>query len=843
MKLAKLIRLMVFKNIRNERFLTVLSIIGVALGIGLFIGVKVASDRALLSFEDDVKGIEQNTNYEILDISGIDFDEQVYGRILRIEENSFPALKVNGYIPGIKESVSINGIDTVKSIRFLRSSRDMKFDVRDLYRDLNAILITKKLSDMYSLKKGSALDVLVYDKKCTLKVIGVLSADTLPADTVIMDIGNFQEYFGKTGLLSIIDLKTSEKGAETIQKTLPPNLSIESKTDLLKSRKSLITSFKYNLQFISLIAILVGMFLLYNTIFISVVKRRTEIGILRGLGADKKTIVILFVVQGLLLGLAGSLLGIAMGQVIAYFSVFAVERTISTMYSSISVSDYLISWGDSGTALVLGLLVSLAASAIPAYESSKIKPNESSKEGSFESKYKGYQKAFSFLGLCLIPAGGILSYLDYRFTPFDFPFLSYLGILLIILGFAFASPFYLSTVLKAVKKPSGRLFKATGKIANGDMQGNLYRFSVALMSVAISCALIVSLLTLIFSFRNSLKAWLGRNIYADVYVKPASCTSNFCFYPLSEEVVKILKGFPEVAGVDKFRTLHIDLFGRKVVVGFGDISVQRKYSPSHYYDPRSKERYQGLEDKKRLSISRYLSSKYGLKKGDTLELQTPKGKESFEINDVFSSYSTTSGFIYMDRKWLKKYWGLDDATQVAIYLKKGVDPAQFIRKVKDTVSGRYSLEIMDNNEIRKKVLNIFNKTFSITYAIELISIIVSLIGVLNTLMALVLERKREISIIRYLGGSWQQIKQVLILSAGIVGIAGIFLGAIMGLLMSIIFIQVVNKISFGWEIRFQIPFSYLFLITSVLFLATLLAGMLPAKVARKIDPKRFISFE
>jgi len=242
-------------------------------------------------------------------------------------------------------------------------------------------------------------------------------------------------------------------------------------------------------------------------------------------------------------------------------------------------------------------------------------------------------------------------------------------------------------------------------------------------------------------------------------------------------------------------------------------------------------------------ISEYLSIKYGIKKGDTIKLNTPRGSAEFTVNDIFSSYSTTAGFIYLDKKWLREYWGLDDATQVSIYVKDGVVVDEFIYKLNGRLLPNYSLEIMNNQQLRQKIMNIFNSSFAITYAIELIAIIVSLIGVINTLLALVFERKREISIIRYLGGSWKQIQQNMMLSAGIVGITGILLGMLLGPLMSIIFINVVNKISFGWEIHFKIPFIYLISITTLLFCTTLLAGLLPSKVARKIDPKRFISFE
>ena len=844
MRFLKLIRILVIRNIGEEKFLTFLSVIGIALGIGLFTGVKVASDRAITSFEADIKGISPYANYEIINTSGVDFSEEVYGKVHALEENSFPFLKTFGYVPAFKEAIDINGIYTVKAIRFLRPFRSQKIDIEHFYRDLNGILITKKFSDKYSFKKGDTFSALVYDRAYTLKVIDVLNSDSLLPNAVIMDIGNFQEIFGRTGYLSGIDLATGEKRAEEIRKILPFDLRIEKKEKIFENQKSLVASFRYNLEFVSLIAILVGIFLLYNTVFISVVKRRTEIGILRSLGIDKRTVVMLFTVQGLVLGLIGSLLGIFFGQIAAYFSVIAVEKTISTMYSTVSISDYLITRHDALMALLLGLFISLLASAVPSFESSKIRPNESSREGSFEGRYRKYQKIAALAGILFILSGTFMSYLDYRYMPFEFPFFAYGGILFIIAGFTFISPFYLGVTLRTMKRPVERIFGAIGKITLGDMRGNIYRFSVALMSVAISSALIIAILTLMFSLRGSLQGWIHKNITSDVYIKPDSCKANYCFYPMSKEVFGMVKGFPEVEGIDRFRGIQTELFGRKVIAGFADVGVKRKYLHRRYIDREYERILREMEgDQPAAGISEYLSTKYGLKKGDIIKLKSPAGNVAFRVNDIFSSYATTSGFIYIDRKWLKKYWGLDDVTQISVYLKKGANVDEFIHRLRERLPPAYSLDIMNNQILRDKVMDIFNKSFAITYAIEFISIMVSLIGVINTLLALVFERKREISVIRYLGGSWRQIQQTLILSAGIVGLAGIFFGSLLGPLMSIILVRVVNKISFGWEIDFKIPFLYLSAVTMVLFLTTLISGVLPSKVARKIDPRRFVSFE
>ena len=844
MKFLKLLRFIILRNLGQEKFFTSLSIIGIALGIGLFTGVKVASDRAIESFESEIRGINPHANHQVLDVSGLDFDESVYKDIRRLEENSLPVLKTFGYLSSVRDTIDINGIYTAKALQFFSPANSRNIDLEAFYREINGVMITKNFSEKHHLKEGDILTALVYDKEYRLKVLAVEDFPSLLPNTVIMDIGNFQEYFGKTGFLTRIDLLSEERTVDSINRALPSNLRVEKKEQIFRNQKALIASFRYNLQFISLIAVLAGIFLLYNSVFISVVKRRTEIGILRGLGADKKTVVMLFIVQGVILGAIGSLLGIIFGQVAAYFSVMAVEKTISTMYSTIPITDYMITKGDAITALFLGIFISVLASAIPSYEASRIRPNESSREGSFEGRYRKYQPVVSLTGFLCIITGIIISYMDYRYMPFSFPLLAFTGILFIIAGFTFISPFYLSIVLNIMKKPVEKIFRAVGNITIGDMRGSVYRFSVALMSVAISSALIIAFLTIIFSLRNSLTGWINKYITADVYIKPASCKSNYCFYPVSEEVIDIAGSLPGVEGIDRFRGLQMDFLGKKVTAGFADTGVKRKFISRKYEDREHENVLKEMEGNEQVAgISEYLGIRYGLKKGDIIKLQTPGGEADFRINDVFSSYATTSGFIYIDRKWLKKYWGIDDATQLGIYLKNDTDAGQFIRTLREKLPPEYSLEIFDNQGLRDKVFDIFNKSFAITYAIELISIIVSLIGVVNTLLALVFERKREISILRYLGASWQQLRQNFILSAGIIGITGILLGSILGSLMSAILIHVVNKISFGWEIQFEMPFLYLSVVTLLLFITTLAAGLIPSRAAKRIEPKKFISFE
>jgi putative ABC transport system permease protein len=841
MRFWKLLQRIVLRSVKEERFLTTLSVVGVALGIGLFMGVNVATEKAVGSFETTIRGINPTFNYEVVSSSGTDFPEEVYKPVRTINRSSLPILSVNAVVPAWDETIDIQGIYTSGALALTGLSGEADIDLEDFFKKRDGLFITKKFSQVHNLKKGDVFSAFVYNKAYRFQVVDVIDNPLVPENRVFMDLGNFQDSFHKTGFLSRIDLRTDEKKAGEIAAVLPRGLVIEKKEQLLRNQKALIDGFQFNLRFVTFLAVLVGVFLLYNTIFISVVKRRTEIGILRGLGMDRKTVVALFSLQGMSLGLAGSLLGIAFGQIVAWFSLLAVEKTITRFYQTVLIPDSFITGKDALSTLLLGLSVSFLASIVPAWESANVRPNESAREGTFERTYKGRQKLLSLIGAVAILCGAAVVYIDYRYVPYPFPWLSYAGIVLFILGCTLNAPAYLGLCLRILKRPVYALFKASARMAVGDTAGSRYRFSLALMSVAVSSALIVAIVTSVYSLKTSFIDWINTYVAADVYIKPASCASNFCLYPLSDKIVKTVEAMPGVENVGRFRSLQLELFGQHVVAGFGSAELLSKYRP--HISSEEKERLQRLARYRELTISDYLKVKYGLKKGDVIHLRTPKGEVAFTINNTSISYSTMSGFIYMDRRWLKEYWGLDDATQLSVYLAKGQSAGKFIQKLKQEIGNAFAVDITDNADFRSAVLRVFDKSFALTYTIELIAIVISLIGVVNALLILVFERKREISVLRYLGASWRQIRQVMVVSAGIVGISGIALGFFMGSGISIVITHVINRISFGWDVSVRMPVPSVALLLSLLFVTTLFAGLVPSYLARKIDPKAFISYE
>ena len=712
MTFIKLFKRIVLRTIREDRFLTVLSVLGVALGIGLFMGVNTATNRALSSFESTISSLDQPFNYEVVSVSGIDFPDLLYKQVRSIADKSLPVLSTNVFLPEWKETAAIHGIYTVRSLGFLNSASNNP-DIEDFFKRRNGVLVTKALSERLGLKRGDSVAALVYNRKYVLFIVGALDMPSVPAGTIIMDLGNYQEFFGKAGLLSRIDIIADGNTAEEIRLVLPGGLIVAEKEKVIRNRQSLVDAFRFNLRFVTFLAVLAGIFLLYNTIFISVIKRRTEIGILRGLGMDRKMLVALFSGQGMLLGLFGSILGIAFGQASAWSSTRMVGMTVTRFYGQQEVARQGITLNEALWTLGTGIVISFLSSIIPALESANVRPVESSRAGTFEKSYKRRQGIFSIIGAISFLFALIAIWVDYRHVPFSFPWLSYVGILLFILGCTLNAPAYLGMSLAFMRPGLNRLFKTASRIALADMSGTRYRFSLALMSVAVSSALIVAIVSSIYSLKTSFVDWINTYVNADAYIKPASCTSNFCFYPLPDDVFKNVSQLPGVETVGRFRALEVQFRGKPVIAGFGDSALLWK-RPGAGKDER--ERLQRLAQYREVLISDYLSVKYGLKRGDTIEIPTPEGGVPFTINNTSISYSTMSGFMYFDRRWLQEYWGIDDATQLSVYLKNKGNVRHFIDQVKKRLGDRYALEITDNNELRQSVLEIFDKSFAITYA-------------------------------------------------------------------------------------------------------------------------------
>lgn len=831
-KKLKLILLLMTRNIREEKLFSFLSIIGIALGIALYISVQSATDKAIKAFSTDIAKLNPYTNVEITPDTGTFLDENLYADLLNSGEEVFPVLMTKAINTQQADSINLYGIDVLKTWHAVKPKIDITtLNLAPFFNDQTTVIAPSFFANKNRLATGDSFQLSLFDKSYRFILGGIYNEKEMGADGLIIDIAHFQDLFGLAGKLSWIEMKTDTPNKIAAQ--LPQNVTLQTKASVIQQKEQIISSFKHNLQFISFIAILVGFFLLFNTVFISIVKKRTQIGILRSLGMKTREILILFVGFGLILGTFGTVLGILLGQLVTGITLQMTEKTVSSIYSMVKLSANETDWPYIFQAIILGMSVSFISAILPAIEAAKIKPNETAREGSFENRYTPYYKPVAALGCILIVIGLAFVYKDYRFTTGGMPLFSYIGILLVILGFTITAPFYLTIMNASFSKLFTPLRSPALMIASGNVRGSISRFSIALVSVAISTALIVSMFVLIHSFRSSFKVWIDDTLKADIYIKPASCLSNFCYEPLSPDLLYAVMQQPEVENVNPFAVMKGKADGVSFMFGFGDKKVVSVYhdKPDNHMDPAL------------ISITEQVSNRLNKKAGDTITIETPSGMIPFKVGEVFTTYSTTEGLIIFDTGWMSKLWQQDYYNQLSIYTQKGTDVAVFADRLELDILKGYSLELLSNAEIRTKVLNIFDKSFAMTYAIQLIAFIVSLIGIINTLTAIVIENQREISVLRYVGTRFDMIKRIYISSAAITALSGVLMGSVIGGILSVILVKVINAISFGWTIHFHVPIASLFGVLAILLIMVILSGMIPISLIRKIDPKKYISFE
>jgi len=827
----KLITVITLRNLKEEKLFSIISILGVALAVGLFISILGTTQTAINSFTEDIKKLNPDANYQILPKFGNYFDESVYELLIKHDYKPIPVIKTDGLHEKTDTSINLFGIDTFSAFKQSRVRiSPEQINIRVFLNSIDGAILTKDVAKRIGVNKGENFSLIVGNNKVNYRVAGILAGNRIPTG-IYQDIGNFQEKLSVFGKLSRIDLKSND--TDRLNKILPQSVRLISKAGVIKNEKDILESFKFNLHFISFIAILVGFFMLYNTIFITVVKKRPQIGILRALGAGKKQILLIFIIQSIILGVIGSFLGLFLGQILSFYSSRMVEDTVTTIFKPVIIEEMFIFSNYALIAFIIGLAISLIAAVLPAVEATRVKPTETVREGTFELRYLKFYKQAFILGIILVVAGICFSLADYFLKIFNQPFFSYAGILLVLAGFAAGSPYYLEKFLQKGQNLLKKIFRAPGTISSADIYSSLYRFSIALISVTISTALIISMMVLINSFETSLKNWINKNLNADIFIKSSSCSSNFCFEPIDSNVLSKIKDIDGIAALNPFMAMQGKFRGRDVIYGFGDEKVVKKYNDNI-------ENYNIIRT---TAVSEYLKIKYGIEKGDDILIDTPAGRKKFKVREVFTSYSTTQGFIILDKSFQKKYWGSSAFTQLSVFLKKDADTEKVIKKIKEKLEGAYTLDILNNNVLRQKVMGIFNNSFQITYAIQLTALIISLLGVANMLYAVALERKREISILKYLGADNKFLTKIYMISAGFIGFCGIIYGVILGFILSFITIKVVNTISFGWSISIHLNAVKIFITLMILLIFVILAGILPLKTIKQTDPKKSVSYE
>ncbi len=300
---------------------------------------------------------------------------------------------------------------------------------------------------------------------------------------------------------------------------------------------------------------------------------------------------------------------------------------------------------------------------------------------------------------------------------------------------------------------------------------------------------------------------------------------------------------PGVRAVDRLRAYEISYNGMPATLASVDLRVLRAYQKSDFFSGRPTSEVLGqLRGKNNIIVSEPFTYKHKVKTGDTITLALGEALASFQIVDVFYDYASERGYVLMDRDVLLKYLPDETPTNLAVFVAPDAKAAEVRKEIQEVAAGHRIL-IFSDRDLRTEAVRIFDRTFAITYALEAVAVIVAVMGIAGALIALVIDRRRELGLLRFLGASSGQIRKMILVEAGLLGLLANLAGFVLGYFLSLILVFVINKQSFGWTIRFHWPIAVLLGALTVVYAATVVSGLYPARVAVRLNPLEVIHEE
>lgn len=828
---------------------TALMIIGIMLGVAVAVAIDLANVSASRSFDLSVETMTGRATHHIIGgPQGV--EETLYTDLKLSGTASLAAPIVLDYVtsPQIgNRLLQLMGVDLFAEPPFRSYLTDARRPNAQPDPDVVIALLTKRgalvlstdLAARYDLQVGQAITVTVGGYPRTAFIAGLVAPpDNLSRRAldglILADIATAQELTGRIGRLDRIDLilpTHREDEAQAIRQQLPPGVSLiptESRSNALEQMTS---AFRINLTALSLLALVVGMFLIYNSITFSVVKRRPLFGTLRCLGVTRAEVFVLVIGEAALVGVVGSVLGVGLGIVMGRGAVQMVSQTINDLYFASTVTNVGIPLTPLVKGGLLGILAAALAAAPPAWEAASVPPTTALSRSGLEGKARS--------AVLTAAGGGILALIigtAILLAPTRDLTVSFVGTFCVILGAAMLTPAATVILMKALAPVFGRLAGALGRMGPRGVSSSLSRTSVAIAALMVAVSVTIGVSVMIGSFRNTVVEWLAQTLHGDIYIAAYTTPAAQTATPLDPALVAAIRRWPGVERVDTLRAAVVDS-------PEGPISVAAVDNPNYGSEriyvsadlPPERIWAAMLDDK--VIISEPLANRLDIPRhGGSITLATTQGLHTFPVVGVYYDYTSSQGAVSMSAETYRRWWGDEAVTALSLRLSSKANADETARSLEEALAPIQSVFIRPNRVLRQDVMVIFDRTFAITGALQLLATVVAFIGVLNAMLAVQLDKQREFGVLRAVGLTAQQLWRLLLLETGLMGVVAGFLSMPTGLALSVILIYIINRRSFGWTLQMQVsgwPFVNALLIATT---AALLAGLYPAFRLGKMSP-------
>ena len=817
-----------FKYVWRQKWQSGLLILGILLGVAVVIAVDYANESAKKALELSTQSITGKSTHQIVS-SGDPIDEQFFVKLIRSGLVTYSTPIVEGYVNVLSlnnQPLQVLGVDPFLDLPF-RNFYGLKdndqFRLLETISIPNQIILSKKIALENGIDIGNSLEISYQGRKKIVNIAGLVSSDDPLNDNalqglIITDISTAQELLNKQGILDRIEIiEKNDSKIEALKEIMPDGLSLYKTSDLNSQIENLASAFQINLTALSLLALVVGLFLIYNTMTFSVLQRRELIGVLRSLGFYRSEIFSMILIEAVIIAFIGTFLGIFSGLILGKQTVGLILQTINDLYYVTTVKSAGLPLISIIKGILLGLFATIFVTIPAAYSATRVRPRIASIRSNLEEKTRITIKNLFLIAIGFFCIGAIL-----LLPVFSNLWLSFLATFLIVLGFSIMAAVLLNKLLPRFSILLKSWFGLFAGMAARELYRSLSRTSIAIASLMVAVSVTMGMTIMIDSFRTTVNTWLSDTLTGDIYVSIPDQFSNRSIAKIDPSIVSAIGTYPGIRRIETLYTTYGQTNTGEIqinVITNDNIGSERSFISQVV---PNNEIWSNLQNNGIL-ISEPLANRLGLKAGQSLEINTPQGFQSFSIIAVFYDYASSQGHVIMSKKTYESYFNSTGVTAISIILTDQNNVPDTVKKLQAMVSNvDQEVIIRDNRTLRNDALEVFDRTFAITNALRFIATLVSIIGILSAVLLIVVERKKEFGILKALGIRAKDLWKLILTETGLMGLfAGLF-AIPTGIVISLILVYIINLRSFGWTILFS--FNWLS-IGQTLIIAIISAGI------------------
>jgi putative ABC transport system permease protein len=847
-----LLKLITWPYVRRHKVRTVLTMLGIVLGVAVFVGMHTANESVLLAFQKTIDRIAGKTQLQVSAGEG-GFPEEALDTVQALPEVRVAVPVIEAPVDtGRKEEGNLLILAT--DMTGDRSLRDYDLDSGDeaviddplvFLAQPDSLMVTREYADRTELGIGSRVSMRTMDGEKQFVVRGIMKAGGLAqafgGNVAVMDIYAAQKVFGRGRRFDRIDLALKEgvgvtQGQAAIEKALGAGYQVEPPASRGQQVESVLRVYSFTANLNSVFALFIGMFLIYNSFAIAVTQRRSEIGILRALGASSAQIRNLFLLESTLIGALGSLAGLGAGMLMARGFAVSVSNLLRGLYGVADrASDIAAEPATLMIGFVMGVATSTIAALLPARDAARVDPIQALQKGRYQLLSAGESRVRRIVALACAGAAGVSLALN------AIPAFFYAGFLLTLLAMVLLSPNWTLWLTRAMRPALKWLRPIEGALAADSLIEAPRRTSATVAALMMSLAFVIGLGGVMKASYGSIMDWTTTTLNPDLFVTPAPTLTDrsFQFPAALGDTLRAIDGVDEVQSV---RSQRITYERAQVLLISLDTRALARRAPNPAVEGPA-DMYEQVAAGRGVILSDNFARLRHLHAGDSITLASPTGLHRVRIAGLVVDWSDQGGAILMDRSTYLQWWRDDTVSVFRVYVRPGVSPADVRQRIIERLAGTRRLFVLTNAEVRAFIVTLTDQWIGLANAQIAIAVLVAILGIVNTLTVSIIDRRRELGILRAVGALRNQVRYTIWLEAQAIAAVGLVLGSACGAVMlKYLLVMTARDIS-GSGLPYTYPFGIAAMIVPIMLGSAFIASIWPAEAAVRGSMAEALEYE